>query len=333
MKHITFTRHPDNPVIPRTPGTFFSTHSANPDLLLFNNTIFFYFRGQAEAGHDQIGVGFASTANFDGIHWQLSMESPVIRVGENPENFDSGHILDPAAIVWNGRVYLYYSAHNIFWKTRKVPSSVGLAVSEDGIHFEKHLHNPVVYGTAPEAIVFQNRVYLFFQRRTAGGFFEIHCCHSDDGVHFPEENCKVVFRPSNVPGAFDRFSISTVRIWQEGEWFYMAYGGCDRYYDYPIAIGLARSKDLLSWERYPGNPVFERGEPGMWDEGAVWFATIFRHKEKYLLWYEGTGCGLGVETERARQASQECREQDYGGYANTSFSQIGLAIFEGSLDW
>ncbi len=109
----------------------------------------------------------------------------------------------------------------------------------------------------------------------------------------------------------------------------MAYGGCDRYFDYPGAIGLARSHDLRNWERYPGNPILERGLPGSWDEGALWFATVLKVGHTYYLCYEGTGTGLGSETPEARKASRLCREEDYGGYAKTSFSQIGLATYEG----
>jgi len=333
MNRISFTRYPGNPIIPRTQGTFFSIFSANPDLLIFKDVYYLYFRGQAEAGHDQIGVAYARPENFDGIHWTLAPENPVIRVGADTDDFDSGHILDPAAIVWNGDVYLFYSAHNIHWKSRNVPSSIGLAVSHDGIRFEKHARNPVVFGTAPEALVFQNSVHLFFQRRNAGGYFEIHHCPSVDGVIFSEQNARVVFRPSAIPGAFDSYSISTVRLWPEGDWFYMVYGGCDRYYDYPGAFGLARSKNLLDWERYPGNPIFKRGEAGTWDEGAVWFATVYKHGETYFLWYEGAGCGIRLSTPQAKLASQDCRDQDYGGYGKTSFSQIGMAVFEGSLAW
>lgn len=111
----------------------------------------------------------------------------------------------------------------------------------------------------------------------------------------------------------------------------MTYGGCDRYFDYPLAIGLARSPDLLHWERYPGNPILTRGEAGTWDEGALWFATVYKKGQTYFLWYEGTGTGLGLASAEARRLSQQCREEDYGGYAESSFSQIGLATFTGKL--
>jgi len=331
---IRFHRFAGNPIIPRTAGSFYSIHVANPDILLFQGEYYFYFRGQAEAGHDQIGVALATPAQFDGIHWNMCPENPILKVGAKPSDFDSGHILDPATIVLNGQVWLYYSAHNIDWKKRNVPSGVGLAISSDGIHFEKHAENPVVIGTAPEVVLFQNQVYLFFQRKNQDGFFEIFCRQGTDGIHFPESSTTRVFAPSGKPGTFDQFSISTVRIWQEGNWFYMTYGGCPRFFDYPSAIGLTRSRDLLHWERYPHNPIFERGPAGSWDEAALWFATVLKKENQYYLWYEGAGTGLELATPAAIEASEQCRNQDYGGYRQFSFSQIGLATFQGEIeDW
>jgi hypothetical protein len=115
----------------------------------------------------------------------------------------------------------------------------------------------------------------------------------------------------------------------------MFYGGCSRWPDYPEAIGLARSRDLVNWERYPGNPVLERGTAGDWDEGALWFATVERIGGVYHLWYEGVGSDESLSGEARKEASRLCRNEDYGGYAETAFSQIGYALFQGSLieDW
>jgi hypothetical protein len=81
----------------------------------------------------------------------------------------------------------------------------------------------------------------------------------------------------------------------------------------------------------PGNPILERGRPGTWDEGALWFATVYKKDNFYYLWYEGTGAGMGVATPEAEAASRLCREEDYGGYGKTSFSQIGLATYRGDM--
>ncbi|MBN1350305.1 hypothetical protein JXJ21_12900 [candidate division KSB1 bacterium] len=331
---IRFSRARLSPIIPRTPGTFYSVHVANPDLLLFKGKVHLYFRGQAEPGYDQIGVAYATPEAFDGVHWEMCADNPVISVSRNRADFDSGYILDPAAIAVDNRVYLYYSAHRYDWQNWNIPSHIGLAISDDGTHFSKYVDNPIIEGTAPEIVWHKNRLVLFFQKRTPEGNFNIYCCPGRDAFHFEPELAVTVFGPSKQPGAFDSYSISTVRIFREHDWFYMFYGGCDRFFDYPCAIGLARSRNLLEWERYPGNPVFERGEAGTWDEGALWFATVYKEGNTYFMWYEGTGTGLGLDSPEARAASRLAVDEDYGGYRTTSFSQIGLAVFErSSLAW
>ena len=324
---MEFKRCEVNPIIPRTKGTFYSEFVANPDVLFFSGR-YHYFRGQAEDGHDQIGVAYSNPNAFDGIHWDMYADNPIIRVGRNVSDFNSNHVLDPAAVEFGGEVYLYYTAHS---QDRNIAPSIGLMISEDGTHFEGILVDPVVNGVAPEVVLHDDKIYILYQRLASGGYWEIHCCWSDDGVHYPRDRERIVFGPSGKEGAFDRFSLATVRIWQEGGWFYMAYAGCDKFTDYPCAIGLARSLDLFEWERYPDNPVLPRGAPGTWDEGALWFPTICKVRGTHYLWYEGCGTGLGLRTPEAREASRKSREENYGGYGKTAFSQIGLATYPGEI--
>lgn len=333
MNVIRFKKMPENPVIARTPGTFYSKYVANPDVIRFRDHYFLYFRGQDEHGHDQIGLGCCSAAAFDGVHWIIPDQNPVIRVSEHPDAFDTGHILDPAALEINSRIYLYYTAHHRNWRSWNMPSHIGLAISEDGYHFEK-VSQPIVDGMAPEVVFYQGGIFLFYQRLNRSKSFDVFCSASTDGITFAQTGERQVFNASGQEGAFDSFSISTVRIWQEDDLFFMTFGGCNRFTDYPVAIGLARSQDLYHWERYPGNPILERGELGTWDEGALWFATVYKNQEIYYLWYEGTGTGLSQNNDQAISASHDCRQKDYGGYGVTSFSQIGLAHLNArTLNW
>ena len=85
--------------------------------------------------------------------------------------------------------------------------------------------------------------------------------------------------------------MTTPRIFERRGVFYMTYAGSsqpDRK-DLPIGIGLARSLDLLNWEKYPLNPIFELGAPGTWDDGALWFGTVFEYSDHLFLLYEGIG--------------------------------------------
>lgn len=330
---MQFIHHAGNPIIPRTPGTFHSIHSANVDVLLFGGKYHFYFRGQGDDRHDQIAVGVATPQAFDGVHWDFHPENPVLRVGQNASDFDSAHVLDPGTVEFRGKVFLYYTAHSL---DRSCGPGIGLAIAEDGIHFRKALPAPVLQNCgAPEVVEREGLIHLFYTRRDENyGPRGTYCCTSHNGIHFDLKNEQFVFGPAPQEGAFDSFMVGTVRIFEEPPYYYMTYGGSHRFWDYPGAIGLARSLDLLRWERYPGNPVFERGKPGSWDEGALWFPTVIRHGDTYYMWYEGGGAGLGLETPEAQAASHLSREIEYGGYAKTTFSQIGLATHKGKMpDW
>jgi hypothetical protein len=46
-------------------------------------------------------------------------------------------------------------------------------------------------------------------------------------------------------------------------------------------------KDLIHWEKYPRNPVFACGKTGQWDDGAIWFGTVFEFDDVLYLLYEG----------------------------------------------
>ena len=325
---VFFRRSPANPIVSRTPGTFHAVHAANPDIVDFRGEHLMIFRGQDEGGHDQIGVATGGRGKFNPTRWSLPA-GPCIRVDEDPAAFDSGHILDPAAIVVEDRLYVYYTAHRADWQSWNVPSHIGLAISDDGRTFRKH-REPIIEGMAPEIVEWNGKFHLILQRLSADGSLAFYLAESPDGLHFGTPH--VILEPSRTDGRFDAHSISTARVWSEGEWFLMAYGGCRRFPDYPEAIGLARSRDLVHWERHPGNPVLERGRAGTWDEGALWFATGHRVGDTTYLYYEGVG--RSPEACQNPAYARRCRNEDYGGYADIAFSQIGLAVAHGSLgEW
>ena len=326
---IEFKRISNKPYIPKTPGTFYSILVANPAVTEYKGNTYFFFRGQGESGHDQIGLWTTPSGNADGINWEHHLPLPVLPVSDNQDAIDNQHILDPGVIVRGDSLFVYYTAKSL----RKEPDySVSLAVSTDGITFNKYTSKPIIDGgIAPEVICHDGLFYLFYQRQNIKGYWEVFVSNSTNGIDFDTSKERLVFGPSQVPGTIDYFSVTTIRIFKEGDYYYMTYGACTKYIDYPESIGLARSTDLLTWERYRYNPIFKRGEAGSWDEGALWFPTIRKIKDKYLMWYEGGGSGLGLKAENARHASKIAREQNYGGYLKTSFSQIGIAVFEGRM--
>ena len=219
-------------------------------------------------------------------------ESAQIAVDAGPERFDRSHVFDPAAIEVDGQVYLYYSA------IAPEGDTLGLAVSPDGIHFTKR-NAPMQQGRAPSVVRGKGGFHLFYVRAETGLGYAIFSSVSENGIDFsPARN-----GPSldiGRPGEWDGFEVTTPRLFERGGVNYMLYAGeGDRSRkDKPRAFGLARSFDLLTWERYPGNPVFRVGKPGAWDDGAIWFGTVLPLNGFLYLLYEG-----GSERDLGRQDS------------------------------
>jgi predicted GH43/DUF377 family glycosyl hydrolase len=326
---IKFKRIFNSPYIPKTPGTFYSILVANPAVTEYKGNTYFIFRGQGDSGHDQIGMWTTPSDKANGLYWNYHQPLPIIPVSNDPNASDNQHILDPGVIVKGDSLFVYYTGKSL----HKEPNhSVNLAISTDGSIFNKYTSNPIIEGgIAPEVIYHDGLFYLFYQRQNEEGYWEVFVSTSKNGIDFDSSKEQLVFGPSQIPGTIDYFSVTTIRIFKEGNYFYMTYGACAKYIDYPESIGLARSTDLVKWKRYAHNPIFERGDAGSWDEGALWFPTIRIIQGKYLMWYEGAGSGLGFKTEYARNASEIAREQNYGGYLKISFSQIGIAVFEGKI--
>jgi predicted GH43/DUF377 family glycosyl hydrolase len=300
---FVWNREKENPIITPVKGSWMEDQTANPDLLLVGNRYHLYFRGQ-QGGHDRIGVATVDQEKFDGKTWDIHPE-PVIDVGEQGE-WDETHVLDPASVIAEDQIFLYYSA-----VCPRCDRSICLATSDDGLHFRKYDKNPLLMGGGPEIVYHQGVFYLFFWKAKEEGGYDIHLAVSINGYHFEETTQNPILRTA-PKGRWDSHSVETPRVFKEGNLFYMLYCGSDQYDDYPEHAGLAVSTDLVNWQKYSENPIFSRGEAGEWDEGAIWYPTVEKIQGMYYLLYEGYGGG-------------EAREKPYGSYLKGGKSQIGLA--------
>ncbi len=301
-KNSFFTKDLKNPVIPVMPGTFKSWHTANPDLLEIGDLIFFFYRGGD--GTDRIALSTVPYPYFDAKTFSDVTHNPIVSTGK--DSFDDMAVLDPAAIRFQGKTFLYYSGLG------KGDDSVGLAVSEDKYNFVKAKKNPVITGRAPEVVLKDGVIYLFYVLMNQRGGYSVFLATSRDGYNFEKFSSKPVFEPAAGKEAWDGKTVTTPRIIEKGGVYYMLYCGDNKYIDYPPHFGIAFSHDLITWHRSTKNPVFSRGEKGEWDEGAIWYGQLYEYKNKWYLWYEGWGGAASAERE----------------YAPGGRSQIGLATGE-----
>lgn len=304
MTTINWQKSSDNPLpsLGIKSGTWREDATMTVDVLAREDHIQIFYVGR-ENGQDSIGIATCARKNFDGKSWVDYSHNPVISPGK-AGSYDDKHVVDPAAIELDGKVFLYYSALGAGL------DSIGLAVSEDGLTFKKEAE-PVLIGRAPEIIKVDDVIYMLYSLDHPVNGYEFHLATSTDGRHFIKEGS--VFSPSEK--GWDSFSVVTPRIFQEDGIFVMAYAADDKEKDYPKHVGLAFSNDMRTWRRYPDNPVFSAGPPGSWDSRAIWFPEILKLDDHYYMWYEGyngesSQVGLAVSTSSIVEVGHSLLKKD-----------------------
>ncbi len=295
-------KYKSNPIMPIVQNSYKSWHTANPDIVMDNNMMYFYYR--CGDGHDKICLATSPMEIFDGINFADYGKNPIIRNGAKGA-FDDSAALDPATIRFNGKVFLYYSGLG------EGDDSIGLAVSKDYYAFKK-VKKPIIKGRAPEVIIKDGIIYMFYVLPNAKSGYSIYLATSSDGYNFKKYSDKPVFEPAPDINTWDGKSVTTPRITEKNGIYYMIYCGDNKYIDYPPFFGLAYSYDLVNWHRGTQNPVFSRSVKGAFDDGGIWYGQLYEHNGKTYMWYEGWGGG------------PESHDKEYG----PGRSQIGLAVSE-----
>lgn len=274
-----------NPVIPAEGDTWKACWTANPDVLMLGGRRLLYYRGNGYLPdsdgqrHDRLAVAeLVSVGSHCFCCHDLAGGQPIVDVGP-PGSFDGRDVLDPAAVEFGGEVFLYYSAIG------DGPDRIGLARSADGERFEKV--GPVIVGRAPEVVLHDGCIHLLYQLTDDQGRYEMHLARSADGLSFEPVSSEPVFSRASAP-AWDSYDVATGRVYAEDGWYYLIYGGNAALVDQPDYFGLARSRDLVNWERHPGNPIFGCGPKGSEDGGAIWFPALIDAEDCYVLLYEGS---------------------------------------------
>jgi predicted GH43/DUF377 family glycosyl hydrolase len=289
-----WTRSTANPIIRSTGAGWAADLIAPCSVVEWEGRLRLYVEG-SRADHEQIGLFTTRSAARELDQWAPSTANPVLRVGDG---FDRGGVFDPAVVRFEGRWLLFYSATEgdahafaAQWAQDAAAceprdEKIGLATSDDGEVFTKYPGAPVLSARCPFAFVHEGQVYLFHVRVHAGGY-RIHLAVSDDGISFRPARDEPILDVGE-PGSWDSFSVTTPKVFRDGDGFCLSFAGDNTSLDDPIGIGLAFSDDLISWDKAPGNPIFTTGAPGSFDSASVASPIIRRVADSYHMWYGGS---------------------------------------------
>jgi predicted GH43/DUF377 family glycosyl hydrolase len=224
--------------------------------------------------------------------WQRDVEGPVVSLG-NAGAFDDQHIFAPAAAFENSRYWLWYSG------SRGTPGNrvfrLGLATSDDGKRFEKHVANPVLafadnahsvltpalLRNADGSVLRENgRLRLYFSAARLGksGLHTLHQSRSSDGIAWDEPSQPLL----------ENCYCPTVLKTERG--YEMWYSDVSRR---PWIIRHAISADGDTWQ-VTDRPALILSQS--WEAEVFVYPSVLKIDDVYLLWYGSYDNAIRRET-------------------------------------
>jgi predicted GH43/DUF377 family glycosyl hydrolase len=134
-----WTKRPTPVLLPGPRGSFDERAVADPNVIAAAGSFFMFYTGLDRARRQRLGIARSS----DGEHWQKLRSNPILEVG-SPNSFDENGLGEPA--VWSsaGSYWMLYTGRS---KTEQ--RRIGLAKSEDGVHWTRDPSLPIIEGTSP----------------------------------------------------------------------------------------------------------------------------------------------------------------------------------------
>lgn len=171
---VTFERNPTNPIFSPT-GNWNSGRAIDADVIPFNNELLLYWATRDPDMKIQI-IGVSSApldSNYNRDQWTQRCDAPILK----PELPWEQECIEASALFEKeGRLYQFYAgAYN------NCPQQIGLAVSDDGIHWTRVSNEPILPVGAPNTwhasesghpyafVDEDDTIHLFFQGNNDNG--------------------------------------------------------------------------------------------------------------------------------------------------------------------
>ncbi len=230
--------------------------------------------------------------------------NPILGPGE-PGEWDELVVLIPSALRYENVFYLFYSG----WR-KNGQVSIGLAVSEDGYHFEKYDKNPVLiprekrfdsYHVAAPVIIREDSIWVMYYNAAETAIYSPgpyigRAMSNELAGPWERMNKPVLARGhrSEWDGAF--IIPSSILKKQDGTFMLWYTAGAD-FTDPPLSyFGLATSKDGVNWIKYndpttqdhpfaDSDPVITNIEHGTEKNFKVWNASVYSTRQGFGMYY------------------------------------------------
>jgi len=264
-----------------------------PMVLRWRNQWLMYYTGiRYVDGKADSTIGRA--VSDDLIHWRDRRQVlPRSQEGE----FDHGGVSGPFAWIENNQLHMVYVGFpRLGYESR--PGQHGLAISRDGIHFERAKFNPI-HTVGPKGTWNDEVVYKVFVMKHANQYWMFYNAYgskdkceqmglatSTDLRRWTEHPDNPLLRKGDPEKDRDQVIIGDPWIMRQDdtwEMYYFAYDGQH------AREHLATSKDLIHWTKSPLNPIMDAGPPGSYDHVHCHKPSIVVHDGMTYHFYTAVG--------------------------------------------
>lgn len=207
--------------------------------------------------------------------------------------FDETHAKYPCVLRVGKQWWMWYNGRAADCFT----GQVGLAISDDGIHWKKaNQGKPVMeHGPPgsfdetkidhPTVVYFNNRFHMWYTAGPGSGPYTIGYATSADGIKWQRENDGKPVLTAGPTGKFDQDGVlHPTALRDENGLLHLWYNGVDQ--GRGFRIGYVTSRDGIHWKRMNGGkPVLEPTEINGQSESYVYNAYVLRDQGRYHMWY------------------------------------------------
>ena len=317
LAHYRWQRDPGNPILPSGPDSAFdSTRCMNPFVINVDGEYRLYYSGGDANGIQRICL---ATAPAD-APCCLKRRGVILDVGKIG-SFDCRWCVLPYVHRFGKKWCLYYTGREGTDLGLQSFCGIGLAVSDDGIHFQRYSSGPVITGDQTAEFPDNNGIagggtiledaqpgcsirYRMYYTLAVGRKSpdvkvdqEKHCavCHSTDGIRWRDH--RIILSPRHDVANED-IAVAAPFVWRDGGFYRMLYCGIGTRWGY-YSISEAVSKVGYHWQRGSGDESLSLApDPNSaWESQMVEYPCVIREAGRLRLYYCGNGYGsTGIGT-------------------------------------
>lgn len=304
-----------NPVLPPGGGAFDAGCCMNPHVLRVGDEYYMYYAGADKSGGRRICLAIAPVS--DVTKWRRL--GPLFERG-GKDAFDETWCVLPCVHRIGGTWHLYFTGRSAREGGLQAFWGMGLATSDDMLHWKKHSDQPVLTGDGfpewpenkgiagggrileipqPDGRVLYRMHYTLPTGRTSRSLLvdqakQSVIAHSYDGLTWFDK--RVVLRP-RLDASYENAATIALNVWKTRTRWRAIYAGIGTRFG-AYSICEAASDDGLNWVRgRPGENLALPPSGTGWESKMTEYPNVIEENGRLRLFYCGNGYGVtGIGT-------------------------------------